>query len=188
MKLRRALFLDRDGVVNVDRGYVHRPEDIEFVDGIFDLCRAARQLGHLIFIVTNQAGIGRGYFTEQDFQRLSAWMCTVFENEGGPIDRVYFSPYHPEHGIGSYKIDSPMRKPGPGMILQATKEFGVHLAGSVSVGDKESDVEAGIAAGVGQNLLYCPSMTARPAHSAADAILGSLAEVVPFLQRASDAA
>lgn len=187
MKLRRALFLDRDGVINVERGYVYRPEDFEFVEGVFDLCRAARKMGFRIFVVTNQAGIGRGYYSEQDFRQLSDWMCGVFARESAPIDKVYFCPTHPEHGIGPYKIDSALRKPGPGMFLQAAVEFDVHLAGSVSVGDKESDVAAGIAAGIGCNLLFCPSSDSRPAHSAADAILTHLMDVVPFLERAAGA-
>lgn len=186
MNLRSALFLDRDGVVNVDHGYVYRQGDFEFVHGIFDLCRAARHLGYLIFVVTNQAGIGRGFYSEEEFLRLSTWMCGVLESEGAAIDRVYFSPYHPEDGIGPYKLDSPMRKPGPGMILQAAKEFGVDLARSVSVGDKETDMEAGVAAGIGINLLYCRSAAACPLQTAADAIVGNLGEVVPFLQRAID--
>jgi D-glycero-D-manno-heptose 1,7-bisphosphate phosphatase len=188
MKLRSALFLDRDGVVNSEHGYVYRQEDFEFVEGIFDLCRAARQLGYLIFVVTNQAGIGRGFYTEQDFLRLSAWMCRTFQGEGAAIDRVYFSPYHPEDGVGPYRVDSPMRKPGPGMILQAAEEFGVELGRSVSVGDQETDIEAGVAAGVGHNLLFCPSIAARPTHSAAEAVVGRLEEVIPFLHCSIDPA
>ena len=184
MSNRSALFLDRDGVINIDYGYVSTKEDCDFIDGIFDLCRAANRLGCSIFVVTNQSGIGRGYFTEQDFRKLSNWMCSVFVNQGVTIDKVYFCPYHPEHGIGPYKIDSLLRKPGPGMILQAAEEFGVDLARSVSVGDKETDIEAGIAAGVRHNLLYCPSIAPRPTHTAADAIVASLEDVVPFLHSA----
>ena len=155
MKRRPALFLDRDGVVNIDRAYVHEQEDFEFVDGIFELCRHARSQGYLIFVVTNQAGIARGYYSEDDFLRLTQWMCERFVAEGAAIDKVYFCPFHPEHGIGRYKLDSPFRKPGPGMILQAAEEFGVDLAASVLVGDMATDIQAGIAAGVGCNLLYC---------------------------------
>lgn len=156
MTSRSALFLDRDGVVNVDHAYVYRKEDIEFIDGIFDLCRHAKQLGYLIFIITNQAGIGRGYYTEQEFAELTRWMCNIFMNENAAIDKVYFCPTHPEQAVGKYRTESSFRKPAPGMILLAAREFNVNLQNSVLLGDKLSDIEAGIAAGVGTNLLYCP--------------------------------
>lgn len=154
---RTALFLDRDGVINVDHGYVGRPEEFEFVDGIFDLCRVATERDYLIVVVTNQAGIGRGYYTEQEFHALSAWMCDAFLAQAIKIARVYFCPYHPEHGIGDYKRESGFRKPGPGMILEAARDFNLDLPSSVLVGDKASDVTAGMAAGVGRNFLYWPN-------------------------------
>ena len=143
--MRPALFLDRDGVINVDRGYVGKQEDFEFIPGIFDVCRIAKQLGYLIFVVTNQSGIGRGYYTEQDFLKLNDWMCGVFKTQGADIEKVYYSP----------SLDSPDRKPMPGMILRAAEEFDIDLSRSVLVGDNETDVQAGIAAGVGVNLLLC---------------------------------
>lgn len=180
---RPALFLDRDGVINVDREYVSTQEDFEFVDGIFELCRSAKQLGYLIFVVTNQAGIGRGYYTEQDFLKLSDWMCGVFRVEGVVIDKVFFCPSHPEYGVGEYKVDSPDRKPGPGMILQAVEEFDVDLKRSVLVGDKESDIQAGIAAGVAINFLYSPLGSERPMYSAANSVIDSFADVTTALSR-----
>lgn len=154
--IRRALFLDRDGVVNEDRGYVHRREDFVFMDGIFDLCRLALAHGHEIFIITNQAGIARGYYTEDDFHELTRWMLTVFANEGAPIRKVYYCPYHPTAGIGRYRVDAECRKPRPGMILAARDEFGLDLAASTLIGDRETDIEAGTRAGVGRNLLVPP--------------------------------
>lgn len=179
---RPALFLDRDGVINIDHAYVCKPEDFEFVDGIFELCRAARRLGYMIFVVTNQAGIGRGYYTEQDFLKLTEWMSGVFNAQGVIIDKVYFCPSHPEHGVGKYKVNSPFRKPGPGMILQAAEEFEVDLARSVVVGDKETDIQAGVAAGVGCNLLYLPSGSLDEIESAASAVVGRLADVGKFFE------
>jgi D-glycero-D-manno-heptose 1,7-bisphosphate phosphatase len=181
MKRHRALFLDRDGVINIDHAYVCKTEDFQFVDGIFDLCRHASKLGYLILVITNQAGIGRGYYTEQDFQNLTRWMCGIFKNEGVDIDKVYFCPYHPEHGVGKYKMDSPLRKPGPGMILQAEEEFNLNLAGSVLVGDMGTDIQAGIAAGVGCNLLFRPSNAVHLENSAATAVVGRLTDVTKFL-------
>lgn len=182
MSLRPALFLDRDGVINVDRGYVCRREDFEFIDGIFELCRTAKELGYSIFVVTNQAGIGRGYYTEQDFLTLTDWMCDVFEDNGVVLDGVFHCPFHPRHGVGQYKVDSPDRKPGPGMILQAVNKFSIDVAKSVLVGDKASDIEAGIAAGLGCNLLFCASAPSRSAEIAATALVGSLSQVVPYLR------
>ena len=152
--LRPALFLDRDGVINVDHGYVHKPEQVSFIPGIFELVARARAAGMAVVVVTNQAGIGRGYYSEADFLAFTAWMQAAFERRGAPIDRVYFCPDHPEHGLGAYKRDTPMRKPGPGMLLQAAQELQLDLARSVMVGDTENDMLAGIAAGVGRTLRF----------------------------------
>lgn len=155
-----ALFLDRDGVINVDHGYVHRSEHFEFVPGIFELCGVAAGRGHPIVVVTNQAGIGRGYYTEADFERLTDWMHHRFHDAGVPLTAVYFCPFHPTAGVGAYRVDSPFRKPGPGMILQAAQDHALDLARSALVGDKDSDIQAGRAAGIGLNLLYKPEAAA----------------------------
>ena len=175
-----ALFLDRDGVINVDHAYVHRKEDFHFVDGVFQLVTAAKAAGYLVFIVTNQAGIGRGYYTEQDFLKLTDWMCGVFQTQGVVIDKVYFCPSHPKHGIGHYKMDSPCRKPAPGMIYQAAQEFNVDLAKSVLVGDKETDIQAGVSARVGCNLLYAPSKFPGAIETGATAVVERLSDVTKF--------
>jgi D-glycero-D-manno-heptose 1,7-bisphosphate phosphatase len=180
---RSALFLDRDGVINVDHAYVCKKENFEFVDGVFELCHSAKQLGFLICVVTNQAGIGRGFYTEQDFWELTDWMCSVFSKEGSKIDKVYFCPTHPEYGVGEYKVDSIFRKPGPGMITQAAKELDIDLARSILVGDKETDIQAGIAAGVGCNLLY-RAMSSDTKETAATAVVASLRQILPFLKKA----
>lgn len=183
MNRRPALFLDRDGVINVDHAYVCRPQDFEFIDGIFDLCRKARRLGYWIFVVTNQAGIGRGYYSEQDFHNLTQWMCDAFSAQEADIDEVYFCPFHPEHGIGEYKIDSDCRKPKPGMIVQATQEYDIDLGGSILVGDKIWDIQAGVSAGVGRNLLYVANAPAGPGgnYPSVTAVVNHLSEVVPYL-------
>lgn len=146
---RKALFLDRDGVINVEKNYVYRIEDFEFMPGIFDLCATARDLGFRLIVITNQAGIGRGYYTETDFQQLSAWMLEQFRANGIEIDRVYHCPYHPTAGVGAYRQESFDRKPNPGMILKAQKDFDLELSQCALIGDKSSDIEAGRAAGVG---------------------------------------
>lgn len=150
---RAALFLDRDGVINVDDGYVHKIDAFRFLDGIFPLCRSAKAAGMAICVVTNQAGIGRGYYTEQDFHDLTAWMLTRFAVEDVVIDGVYFCPFHPTHGIGRYKAESPDRKPAPGMILRAAMDHNLDLTRSVLIGDKESDIAAAKNAGIGTAVL-----------------------------------
>lgn len=150
---KRALFLDRDGVVNVEIGYLHRAEDVKFVPGIFSLCRTAMRLGYRLMIVTNQAGIARGYYTEADFESLMFWMRGELRAQGVELDAVYYCPYHPEHGVGEYRREHEDRKPGPGMLKRAAREFGVSLAESVMVGDRCSDVAAANAAGLRQAFL-----------------------------------
>jgi D-glycero-D-manno-heptose 1,7-bisphosphate phosphatase len=153
MPTTRALFLDRDGVINVERGYVHRREEFEFQDGIFDLCRAAEAQGYLVVVVTNQAGIGRGYYSESEFLELTDWMIQEFAERHVHIARVYYCPYHPVHGVGAYRSDSPDRKPKPGMLLRARTDLDVDLPASVLIGDKQSDIDAAIAAGVGTTIM-----------------------------------
>lgn len=155
---RRALFLDRDGVINVEKNYVHRIEDFEFLPGIFELCATARELDYLLVVITNQAGIGRGYYTEADFQRLTDWMLGEFRAHGIDIARVYHCPYHSTAGLGEYKRESFDRKPNPGMILRARQDLGLDLGGSILLGDKDSDIEAGRAAGVGHLIKLCPAL------------------------------
>ena len=176
------MFLDRDGVINIDHAYVSKKENFEFVEGIFDLCRGAKQLDFLICVITNQAGIGRGYYTEHDFLELTDWMCRIFSEEGSAIDKVYFCPTHPIHGINEYKVNSLFRKPAPGMILQAAQEFGIDLTKSVLVGDKETDIQAGIAAGVNCNLLYRSASADTQKKTNATAIVSSHNEILSYIK------
>jgi D-glycero-D-manno-heptose 1,7-bisphosphate phosphatase len=151
---RRALFLDRDGVINVDHGYVHQVDRFEFVPGIFALVRFwATELERPVVVATNQSGIGRGYFDERTYADLTRWMCERFAAEHAPIARVYHCPYHPQHGIGEYRRDHPWRKPNPGMFLQAASDLGLDLAQSALVGDRMSDIAAAVAAGIGLRIL-----------------------------------
>lgn len=149
MSPRRALFLDRDGVINVDHGYVCSPEQTQFIDGIFGLCRAATQRGFLNVVITNQAGIARGYYSESDFLAYMDWMRGEFRKHDARLDAVYYCPHHPLHGHGDYLCDCDCRKPKPGMILRAVRDLDLDLAGSVMLGDTASDIAAGEAAGVG---------------------------------------
>lgn len=176
---RPALFLDRDGVINEEKDYVHRVEDFTFIDGIFDLCRSAMAAGMAIVVVTNQAGIGRGYYSEDQFWVLTDWMQDRFSENGIIIDAVYFCPYHPDHGVGKYRADSFDRKPNPGMILQAKEGLGLSLKDSILVGDKASDIAAAKSANVGRTVLMAPphiSVLPKP-----DLQAGSLREINELL-------
>lgn len=144
----KALFLDRDGVLNVDRHHVCRPEDFEWQAGIFDLLRHAHGQGCRLVVATNQSGIARGLFTEADFQRLTAWMLAELAQRGIPAVRVYHCPYHPEAPVARYRAAHPWRKPAPGMLLAARDELGLDLSRSIMVGDRWTDMQAGQAAGV----------------------------------------
>lgn len=150
---KRALFLDRDGVVNEEVGYLHRADEVRFVNGIFSLCRTAAGLGYRLIVVTNQAGIARGYYSEADFEVLMEFMRGKLRAEGVELDAVYYCPFHPEHGVGRYRQEHEDRKPGTGMLRRGAREFGVELSESVMVGDRCSDVGAANAAGLRQMFL-----------------------------------
>ena len=142
----KALFLDRDGVINHETNYLYRIADVRWIDGIFSLARTAAELGYHLVIVTNQAGIARGLYTEADFQTLTLWMRDQFAAQGAPLSAVYHCPYHPEHGIGDYRRDHEDRKPNPGMLLRAARDLNLDLAASILIGDRCSDIAAAHAA------------------------------------------
>ena len=140
----KALFLDRDGTINADYGYVHEPERFVFIDGIFDFCRRAQELGYLIIVITSQSGIERGYFTESDFARVTKYMVERFAAEGVTITDVFHCP----------SLDGPDRKPEPGLFRKAQAQYDIDMAASVNIGDRDRDLEAGRRAGVGRNVLF----------------------------------
>ena len=175
---KKALFLDRDGVINEEKNYVHKIKDFEFIDGIFNLCRAAINREMILVVVSNQAGIGRGLYTETDFWQLTQWMEEHFKKEKAPLTKVYYCPFHPEFGIGDYRQQSLDRKPNPGMILRARDELGIDLTNSVMIGDKESDMLAAAAAGIGKKILLAEN---DGASIEADAVCQSLADIQELL-------
>ena len=143
----KALFLDRDGTINIEKNYIYRIEDFEFTNGIIPLIKSYQKKEFLLFIITNQSGIARGYFTEKDFSTFTSWMLEQFEKEGISITKVYHCPHHPDF-TGSCNC----RKPNPGMILRAIKEYSIDPERSVLIGDKQSDIDAGKNAVIGTNL------------------------------------
>jgi D-glycero-D-manno-heptose 1,7-bisphosphate phosphatase len=150
---RKAAFLDRDGVINVDHGYVSSPEQFEFIDGVFDACRHLQQQGYLLIVITNQSGIGRGYYDEQQFHALTDWMKAQFQSHGATLTDVFFCPHHPVNAKPPYQIDCDCRKPAPGMLLQAINKYQVDPNQSLMLGDKKADMQAAKAAGVGRKVL-----------------------------------
>lgn len=146
---RPALFLDRDGVLNEDRGYVARWEDFAWIEGAREAVAAFNAAGWLVIVVTNQSGVGRGYYTEADMHALHAKMAEELARAGARVDAFYFAPHHPEAPVAAYRHpDPPDRKPNPGMILRAFSEWPIDRDRSVLVGDKASDMEAASRAGV----------------------------------------
>ncbi len=181
-----AVFLDRDGVININHGYVYKLENFDFIEGIFDVAQHAHELGYKLVVITNQAGIGRGYYSEADFHLLTQWMCQQFAQAGAPISQVYFSPFHPTAGLGSYLKDDFSRKPNPGMIFRAGEELDLDLSGSILIGDKPSDIQAGIAAGIGKNLLFAADHPME-LEGVSYQKIASLRDALPHLARLSDA-
>jgi D-glycero-D-manno-heptose 1,7-bisphosphate phosphatase len=150
----KAVFLDRDGVINEDRGYVYKQSDFVFKEYIFEFLQNCTAKNYLLFVVTNQSGIARGYYSEDEFLKLTDYMLKEFAAHDIKIAKVYYCPHAPE-------ANCQCRKPNPQMILDAQKEFDIDMSASYLIGDKPSDIEAGLKAGV-KNLIYfgeneCPN-------------------------------
>ncbi|WP_395672354.1 D-glycero-alpha-D-manno-heptose-1,7-bisphosphate 7-phosphatase [Phenylobacterium sp.] len=146
---RPALFLDRDGVLNEDRGYVSRWEDFAWIPGAKATVAAFNRAGWLVLVVTNQSGVGRGYYTEADMHALHRRMSEDLAMAGGRIDAFYHAPHHPDAKLDAYRHpDPPDRKPNPGMILRACQDFPIDKPASLMIGDKPSDIEAAERAGI----------------------------------------
>jgi D-glycero-D-manno-heptose 1,7-bisphosphate phosphatase len=149
---RKALFLDRDGVLNIDHGYVGSRDRFEWVDGALDAIRYATEAGWHVFIVTNQSGVGRGHYTEDDVRHLLYWIGDQARLAGGTIDDARFCPYHPQAALDAYRQTHPWRKPLPGMLLDLIRTWELTPRQSVMVGDQETDMRAAAAAGVAGHL------------------------------------
>ncbi|MBE0575126.1 MAG: D-glycero-beta-D-manno-heptose 1,7-bisphosphate 7-phosphatase [Desulfuromonadales bacterium] len=147
MPLNRAIFLDRDGTINVEKDYLHKVEDFEFLPGTPQAIKRLKDGGFLVIVVSNQSGIGRGYFDEQAVETLHEHIQAELAAYGTSIDAFYFCPHHPEHGLDHYKVDCDCRKGAPGMLLQAAEDYNIDLPRSFMIGDKLADIEAGERAG-----------------------------------------
>ncbi|MEO0466842.1 MAG: HAD family hydrolase [Pseudomonadota bacterium] len=149
MVLKPALFLDRDGVINVDRGYVAKVADFEWIDGAIACVKAFKARGWHVFVVTNQTGIAHGLYTESDMASVNAHMLKGMAAGGAHIDAVYHCPFDPKGSDPAFTRDSRDRKPHPGMLLQAMADFPVDREASFLIGDKDTDIQAARAAGIG---------------------------------------
>ena len=143
---KKVVFIDRDGVINKEVGYLHKIRDFEFIDGVFDACLHFQKLGYSLIIITNQSGIARGYYNEDDFHLVNNWMIDQFENQGVSILDVFFCPHGPESTCDC-------RKPKPGMFNQANDKYNIDMENSWMIGDKEADVQAANAAGIKNTIL-----------------------------------
>lgn len=147
MNLSKAIFLDRDGVINEEMNYLHQVEDCRFLPQVFESLQKASSFGYKLIIVTNQAGIAKGKFTDADYQALTGWILKRLGEKQIPIDGVYHCPHHPESSLAEYKQSCSCRKPKPGMLLQAAREHHLNLSQSYMIGDKTTDILAGKTAG-----------------------------------------
>jgi len=144
---RKAAFLDRDGVININTHFLHRPEDCRWTAGAHEAIRRLRSAGYLVVVVTNQSGVARGYFSEEMLLTFLAWYREACATAGAPLDAIYYCPHHPEYPVGAGQ-ECDCRKPAPGMIERAALELGIDLGASFLIGDEQRDLEAARAAGM----------------------------------------
>ncbi|OTA19721.1 D-glycero-d-manno-heptose 1,7-bisphosphate phosphatase [Xenorhabdus beddingii] len=173
-----AVFLDRDGTINIDHGYVHEIDNFQFIDGAIEAMLELKTMGYALVLVTNQSGIARKIFTEDQFMQLTEWMDWSLADRGVDLDGIYYCPHHPEGSNEEYKKNCNCRKPQPGMLLDAQKELDIDMSASYMVGDKIEDMLAANAANVGTKILV---RTGKPvteaAEQAADLVVNSLSEL-----------
>ena len=168
--MKKAIFLDRDGVINVDRGYVYKIDDFEFFPDVMTTLKYFQQRKYLLFIITNQSGIARGYFSQQDLEKLNAFMIDEFAKNDITISKIYFCPHLPDENCEC-------RKPKPKMLLDAKNEFDIDMKNSWMIGDKESDMKAGQNAGL-TNLILIGKKTPK---SLAKYNVNSLSDTMKFI-------
>jgi D-glycero-D-manno-heptose 1,7-bisphosphate phosphatase len=181
----RAAFIDRDGVINEERNYVHRIDDFVLLPGVIEGLALLRRAGFHLVVVTNQAGIARGYYGPAELERLHAHLADLLAAHGLRFDAIYHCPHHPQGSTPELAVECDCRKPAPGMLLQAAREFDLDLSSSVLIGDKLSDIQAGRAAGVGRTVVVESGHALEPeARSLADFTAAGLLEAARLLTAA----
>ena len=170
----KVVFLDRDGVINKEVGYLHKIEDFEFIDGVFDACLDFQSSGYKIIIVTNQSGIERGYYSEEDFQMVTKWMLNQFKQHNIQILDVFFCPHGPDSNCDC-------RKPKPGMFLEAREKYSINMHNSWMIGDKEADIQAANSAGISNTVLVKSGHDIDEKNSKAKFIFDSIKQVTTIL-------
>lgn len=181
--MNKAIFLDRDGTLNIDYGYVHEIDQFHFIEGSIEALQQLKQMGYLLVLVTNQSGIARGYFSEQQFLQLTEWMDWSLADRGVDLDGIYYCPHHPD-GIGEFKQDCDCRKPKAGMLNQAIKELKIDPARSIMIGDKMEDMIAGKSAGIKTNILVRSGKPiSEDGEKLADHVIDSITDVVALIKK-----
>jgi len=183
---RIGVFIDRDGTLNEERDFVKRPEDLRLVEGAADAVKTLNELGVVTCVISNQSGIARGFFSEADLAGIHSALEMQLLEAGARLDRIYYCPHHATEGIPPYRIDCECRKPKPGMLRMAEREFNIDLSRSFVIGDKLDDISAGIA--VDATTILVLTGYGRKSHEMAarnnvtpDAIVPSITEAVRFV-------
>ncbi|MGG4690755.1 D-glycero-beta-D-manno-heptose 1,7-bisphosphate 7-phosphatase [Proteus mirabilis] len=178
-----AVFLDRDGTINIDHGYVSEIDNFEFIEGVIEAMAELKAMGYALVLVTNQSGIGRGYYSEDQFLHLTEWMDWSLADRGVDLDGIYYCPHHPDANIEEYKKECDCRKPATGMFMDAKAQLNIDMASSYMVGDKKEDMLAAKAAGVGHKILVRTGKAiTEEAETCADFVLDSLADLPKWLK------
>jgi D-glycero-D-manno-heptose 1,7-bisphosphate phosphatase len=171
----KAIFLDRDGVINKEKNYLYKKEVFEFIEGVFESCKYFQEIGYQLIIVTNQSGIARGYYQVEDFHQLTKWMLKYFNDRGIEILDVFFCPHGPDSTCNC-------RKPKPGMLLEAKEKYNINMESSWMIGDKEADVGAANAAGIENTILVKTGHDIDEDNSKARFILKSMQDTIELIK------
>ena len=171
----KTIFLDRDGVINKEVGYLHKIEDFIFIDGVFEACLSFKKLNYQIIIISNQSGIARGYFTLFEYEKLTKWMLNQFSKKNISILDVFFCPHGP-------KSKCNCRKPKPGMLIDAKNKYNIDLEKSWMIGDKETDIEAANLAGISNTILLRSGHIINESHSKSKHIIDSIKDSINVIQ------
>lgn len=183
-KLTPAIFLDRDGTINIDHGYVYEIDNFTFIDGVIEAMHQLKEMGYMLVLVTNQSGIARDKFSEAQFETLTEWMDWSLADRGVDLDGIYYCPHHPQGVVEEYRQVCDCRKPLPGMFIAARDELHIDMAASYMVGDKLEDMQAASAADIGTKVLVRTGKPVTPdAENAADWVLNSLADLPAAIKK-----